>query len=486
MNKRLNELLDELIGVNKKLGTDPAAKRLAEYNTVRVHKKQMEFHACKKRNRWVFGGNRSGKTECGAVECVWLARGVHPFRENKTVSGWVVSLSFGVQKAVAQKKVLSYLPREWIEDIVMREGRRDVPESGIIDTIFVKNVFGGISSITFKSAEEGREKFQGASLDFVWFDEEPPEDVWRECTMRVMDRKGDIFATMTPLLGLTFVYDKIYLNKSNDPEVWCTFMSWEDNPYLPKSEMLRLENSLDEEELESRKNGMFATRAVGLVYSEFNVQKHVVEPFQVPVEWQAGISIDPGLNNPLSCHFYAVDWDGNIFVVAEHYIAGENIDYHAERILQIAKQLNWKMGFSGKLEALCDSAALQKTLSSPKSVAELFYEKGIAVNTRVDKDVFSGINRVKSLLRGNGDVPKLFVFESCVNMIREFKTYKWGAGDSPIKKDDHAMDELRYFVMSRPDEAEKKVADGEGEKLRRMKERLIRRNRAKRNVCTAN
>jgi len=45
---------------------------------------------------------------------------------------------------------------------------------------------------------------------------------------------------------------------------------------------------------------------------------------------------------------------------------------------------------------------------------------------------------------------------------------------------------LRYFVMSRPDEAEKKVADGEGEKLRRMKERLIRRNRAKRNVCTAN
>jgi len=195
MNKRLNELLDELIGVNKKLGTDPAAKRLAEYNTVRVHKKQMEFHACKKRNRWVFGGNRSGKTECGAVECVWLARGVHPFRENKTVSGWVVSLSFGVQKAVAQKKVLSYLPREWIEDIVMREGRRDVPESGIIDTIFVKNVFGGISSITFKSAEEGREKFQGASLDFVWFDEEPPEDVWRECTMRVMDRKGDIFAT---------------------------------------------------------------------------------------------------------------------------------------------------------------------------------------------------------------------------------------------------------------------------------------------------
>lgn len=48
-----------------------------------VHKKQIEFHKCNKRNRWVFGGNRTGKTECGAVECVWLARGIHPYKANK-------------------------------------------------------------------------------------------------------------------------------------------------------------------------------------------------------------------------------------------------------------------------------------------------------------------------------------------------------------------------------------------------------------------
>ena len=473
MNDKLEKLLDSLIGVEERLAVDSAAKRLAEYNSLRVHKKQMEFHACKKRNRWVFGGNRTGKTECGAVECIWMARGVHPFKENKPVSGWVVSLSFGVQKEVSQKKILSYLPRDWIEDIVMREGRKDMPQSGIIDSILVKNVFGSVSTITFKSAEEGREKFQGASLDFVWFDEEPPEDVWRECTMRVLDRKGEIFATMTPLLGLTFVYDKIYLNKSGDEETWCIFMSWADNPYLPKSEVERLEATLSEDELESRRNGFFAVREAGLVYAEFNPSEHVVVPFQIPIEWQAGVSIDPGLNNPLSCHFYAVDYDGNVYVVAEHYAAGENIDFHAAKILDIADSLGWKRGFAGKLEAFCDSAALQKTLSSPKSVAELFYERGVAVNTKVDKDVFSGINRIKSLLKGK-DGKHLFVFESCVNMIREFKTYKWGNGDSPIKKDDHAMDELRYFVMSRPEEAEKETVDN---RLVRFKERLIRKNR---------
>ena len=55
---------------------------LTNYNKDVVHQKQMEFHRSQKRNRWVFGGNRSGKTECGAVECVWLARGIHPFRQN--------------------------------------------------------------------------------------------------------------------------------------------------------------------------------------------------------------------------------------------------------------------------------------------------------------------------------------------------------------------------------------------------------------------
>ena len=99
---------------------------LASYNTGRKkHKKQIAFHKCKKRNRWVFGGNRSGKTECGAVECIWMARGIHPYRQNrKDVFGWVVSLSQQVQRDVAQKKILHYLPPEWIEDVVMLSGKR--------------------------------------------------------------------------------------------------------------------------------------------------------------------------------------------------------------------------------------------------------------------------------------------------------------------------------------------------------------------------
>ena len=135
---------------------------LTNYNKDVVHQKQMEFHRSQKRNRWVFGGNRSGQTECGAVECVWLARGIHPFRQNRdNVFGWVVSLSGQVQRDVAQAKVLKYLAPRYIEDIVMTEGKKGSPEYGVIDYIVVKNAFGGTSKIGFKSCDQGREKFQG-------------------------------------------------------------------------------------------------------------------------------------------------------------------------------------------------------------------------------------------------------------------------------------------------------------------------------------
>ena len=424
---------------------------LALYNAgKKKHEKQLAFHKCQKRNRWVFGGNRSGKTECGAVECVYIARGIHPYRENrKDACGWVVSLSTQVQRDVAQKKILHYLRRDWIDDIVMLSGRKDAPESGVIDFIRVKNVFGGISVIGFKSCDQGREKFQGASLDFVWFDEEPPQDIYLECRMRVLDRRGDIFATMTPLKGLTFVHREIFCNPTGDSEIWYEFMEWADNPYLDEREIDALERTMDEQTKQARRYGKFAV-SEGLVYPEFDESIHVIEPFSVPKEWQDNISIDPGLNNPLSAHWYAVDFDDNVYVVYEHYEAGKDVDYHASKIKEICDRLAWKRDSRGRINALIDSAAKQRTLASVKSVAELFYERGILVSPDVEKDLFSGIARVKSYLNQKNGLPNIYIFNTCVRLIGELKGYYWGSGDTPRKADDHALDEMRYYLMSRP------------------------------------
>ena len=465
----IKELSEVCIKKSRKAGCD----KLRNYNSGEiVHKKQVAFHKCPKKNRWVFGGNRSGKTECGAVETVWLARGIHPYRENKKdISAWVVSLSREVQRDVAQAKVLSYLNKSWIKDVVMSSGRKDSLENGIIDYIIIENVFGGESKIGFKSCDQGREKFQGTSLDFVWFDEEPPEDIYKECRMRVLDKCGEVFGTMTPLKGLTWVYNQIYLNEAQDEEVWCEFMEWADNPYLSPKEIKSLTSTLSASELEARRYGKFLTNG-GLVYSEFDESVNVIEPFNVPVEWYDNISIDPGLNNPLSAHWYAVDYDNNIYVIAETYETRQTVEHHANKIKAICSRLGWPKAFNGMYSAIIDSAANQRTLSSPKNVCELFYDNGILVNPKVNKDLYSGINRVKSYLKNAEGKSKLFIFKNCVNMIREIKGYFWGAEDAPIKKDDHAMDDLRYYIMNRPENIAPQKVKSE---IQKDKERLAKK-----------
>lgn len=288
--------------------------------------------------------------------------------------------------------------------------------------------------------------------------------------MRILDKSGEIFGTMTPLKGLTFIYDQIYLNKNNDPEVFFLFMSWEDNPFLDKNEILRLSSTMSKDEIESRKYGRFALIDSGLIYTEFDPNIHIIQPFKIPEDWQDNLSIDPGLSNPLSCHWYAKDYDGNIYVVAEHFASNKTIEYHSEKIKEISKSLNWKTTHNGMIESLIDSAANQKTLASQKSVTDLFYENGIIVNPNVNKDVLSGISKVKSYLKNLNGETKLFIFSCCTNLIQEFKTYRWSNHDFPIKKDDHCLDELRYYIMS----LQKEINKQNKTEIQKHKEKLYK------------
>ena len=162
---------------------------------------------------------------------------------------------------------------------------------------------------------------------------------------------------------------------------------------------------------------------------------------------------------------------GNVYVIAEHFAAGLTVAQHAKAIWQIAQRLNWKTDSRGFLQALIDPAALQRTLSGPQNVVDLFYEQKILTNTKVNKDLFAGISVVKSYLRTADGRARLFIFKNCVNLIREIKSYWWGSDDVPIKKDDHALDELRYYLMTKPIKMEK-VAKTE---IQKDKEKMARR-----------
>lgn len=73
------------------------------------------------------------------------------------------------------------------------------------DTALIHHESGGKSTLGFKSYEQGRERWQGTARDLVWFDEEPPLQIYLEGVTRTNDRNGIAMLTFTPLLGMSEV-----------------------------------------------------------------------------------------------------------------------------------------------------------------------------------------------------------------------------------------------------------------------------------------
>jgi len=417
----------------------------------KVHQKQQLFFDDKARNRWIFGGNRTGKTHAGAVEAVrWLLE--------KNCEGWVISVSTRVQRDVAQRKVLALLDEaEAKYDCVMHSGRADNPVRGIIDFLVIKKDNGHESRLGFRNAEQGREKFQGTKLDFVWFDEEPDEEIYDECIMRTMGVEGaGIWGTMTPLRGRTWLYERIFL-QSDKSEISVHQWSWEDNPFISKEEIGRMEKNFSTDILESRKFGRFSEGS-GLVFSEFEdsnivrLSNSVAEggsDLETPCYRFAsgfvytGIAIDPGYTNPTAVLWIGIDGDENIFVIDEYKQSKTTV----EQIVKVINTKSKNLGIPVR-NVFIDSAAAADSFGSLASVANQFRLHGIDVNTNVNKSVLEGIHRMKALFKSDSGSRKLFIYENCVEIMREIRGYCWGDSNKPVKRNDHCIDALRYFVMA--------------------------------------
>src|SRR5260221_10727791 len=186
-------------------------KRAERY---RPYPKQIDFHdaGAAHRERLFLAGNQLGKRLAGAFEEAAHATGRYPIWwrgrrfDGPTVS-WVAGVTGESTRDTVQRALLGERGRGGgalrQRQIVSRIIARSIP--GLVDTLRVKHVSGGVSTIAFKSYEKGREKWQGATLDRVWFDEEPPHDIYSEGLTRTNATGGPGWRSMKPLLGMVEV-----------------------------------------------------------------------------------------------------------------------------------------------------------------------------------------------------------------------------------------------------------------------------------------
>jgi phage terminase large subunit-like protein len=190
-------------------------RRLTEY---RPYAKQRAFHAAgtEHRERLLMAGNQLGKTYCGAAEVAFHLTGKYPAwwegrRWDRPTRWWAGSKTGEVTRDGVQRYLVGepkdesawgtgMIPGDDLSDWGRRQGIADA-----LDNVTVRHVSGGTSTLGFKSYDQGRQKWQGETLDGVWFDEEPPLDIYMEGLTRTNATGGLTMITFTPLLGMSDV-----------------------------------------------------------------------------------------------------------------------------------------------------------------------------------------------------------------------------------------------------------------------------------------
>jgi phage terminase large subunit-like protein len=157
--------------------------RLVRY---KPYPKQEAFHAlgATHRERLLLGANQSGKTLCETAEV--------------TRDG-VQRLLVGEPKDESQWGT-GYIPYDALESFTRRQG-----VASALDGVMVRHESGGHSMLGFKSYDQGRAKWQGETLDIIWFDEEAPLDIYIEGLTRTNATDGMVYLTCTPIRGMSDV-----------------------------------------------------------------------------------------------------------------------------------------------------------------------------------------------------------------------------------------------------------------------------------------
>src|SRR5205085_1250673 len=171
--------------------------------------------------RLIYGGNQTGKTLSAAFEVALHMSGAYPpwwtgKRFTKPIRVWAVGESGQLVRDTLQKKLCG--DQEFGTGVIPLEsfGKKPVMVpggTGAIDTLFVTHqtdgVTDGTSSLTFKSFEMQRQKLQGESIDLIWVDERPDEEIYSELLARTSATDGHLIVSYTPVgegaaAGLTY------------------------------------------------------------------------------------------------------------------------------------------------------------------------------------------------------------------------------------------------------------------------------------------
>ncbi len=208
----------------------------------------------------------------------------------------------------------------------------------------------------------------------------------------------------------------------------------DDNPSLSQSVKQRYKSLYSGAFYERFIEGKWVT-AQGLVYPMFSTERHIKMCKGKISKYY--LSCDYGTENQISLGLRG-ESEGKRYRVDEYYYSGRD-----NGIQQTDEE------YYAELEKLAGDKKIEALIIDPSAASfiQTVLRHGKYKVIKADNDVLSGINRVCQALKDE----EIYISPSCSDAIREFSIYRWDDSirkDAVKKENDHAMDDIRYFVAT--------------------------------------
>ena len=367
-------------------------------------------------HRWNFkgGATRSGKTY---LDFRWII----PIRIRERIGKDGLAVILGVTKSTIERNVL--------------EPMRNLYGDMLVGTISSDNtawIFGEKCYCLGAEKVSQVSKIRGASIKYCYGDEvaDWSEEVFALLKSR-LDKEYSCFdGTFNPQ------YPDHWLKKflDSNADIFSQTYTIDDNPFLPESFKENLKKEYEGTVYYDRYILGLWVRAEGLVYPMFGDGCITQD---TPDTGDYYISIDYGTLNPFSAGLWCVGRKCAVRV-AEIYYSGRD-----------EKKQKTDEEYCDMVEQLAGDKLIRAVVVDPSAasfIEALRRRSGFKVR-HADNDVLNGIRTTSDFLRDG----RIKIHAGCKDAIREFGLYRWdekAESDRVVKENDHAMDEIRYMVMT--------------------------------------
>lgn len=392
-------------------------------------------------------GNQLGKTFAGGCETAYHLTGEYPDwwegrRFDRPTRGWCGGKDRAIHRDAAQRILLGpiedenglgtgTIPGHTIIRVSKAGGLSDT-----VDFVTVRHKSGGTSYLGFKTYDMRRAGWQGPTLDFVWFDEEPPMEIYTEGLTRTNTVLGPVYTTFTPLMGMSDMVAQFLQSDSAHKSV--VSMTIYDVDHYTDAERAVIVESYPSFERDSRVKGI-PMLGSGRV---FPIAEDIITtpPRKIPDHWPQNIGLDFGWDHPFAAVSLAWDRDKDVIYITRCYAKSEAVP-----LIHAAALKSWQISW---VPCAWPHDGYQHDKGSGLQIREQFADHGLNMHYEHATHEEGGYGTeagVMAMLE-RMQTERFKVFDTCIEWFEEFRLYHRKDGKI-VKERDDLMSATRMALM---------------------------------------